>query len=196
MKSLVAITAQVTAWATLAVGAAHADNYKIDTVHSQVFFSVSHLGFSFSTGRFHVAEGAINFDGKDWTQASVQTTIKLDSLDLGDATWKEHVNGERFLSAAKFPTMTFKSTSVEKVSDTQLKVTGDLTLHGVTKPVVLDTRVNKVAQHPMLRQPAAGFSATTRIKRSDFGMGAMVPNIGDDIDIRIEIESSVPAPGK
>jgi polyisoprenoid-binding protein YceI len=112
---------------------------------------------------------------------------------MGDATWKEHLSGARFFEADKYPTMTFKSTKVDVVSAGQLKVTGDLTLHGVTKSVVLDAKVNKTGPHPMLRRPAAGFSATTRIKRSDFGMTQMIPMIGDEIDIRIEAEGTVPA---
>jgi polyisoprenoid-binding protein YceI len=178
----------------LCVGAVHAaDTYKFDPVHTQVTFFVSHMGFSNSSGRFHLSDSALQFDEKDWSRASVQTTIQLSSLDMGDATWKEHLLGARFLEADKYPTMTFKSTKVEATGAGQLKVTGDLTLHGVTKSVVLDTKVNKTGAHPMSKRPAAGFSATTRIKRSDFGMTQMLPMIGDEIDIRIEAEGSVPA---
>jgi polyisoprenoid-binding protein YceI len=173
--------------------ASAADTYKFDAVHSQITFFVSHLGFSNSSGRFRMSDSALQFDEKDWSKASVQVTIPMSSLDMGDATWKEHLSGARFFEVDKYPTMTFKSTKVDVVSPGQLKVTGDLTLHGVTKSVVLDTKVNKVGEHPMLRRPAVGFSATTRIKRSDFGMTQMLPMIGDDIDIRIEAEGSVPA---
>lgn len=186
--------ARLFAFAFLFSGVAHAaDTYKFDPVHTQIVFYANHLGFSNSSGRFHVADGSFQFDEKDWSKAQVNATININSLDMGDATWKEHLLGERFLDAAKFPTMTFKSSKVESAGDHQLKVHGDLTLHGVTKPVTLDTRVNKVGQHPMLRRAAAGFTATTRIKRSDFGMTNMLPMIGDEIDIRIEVEGSVPA---
>jgi polyisoprenoid-binding protein YceI len=190
MKSLF----KVAVFALLWNGAAQAaDTYKFDPVHTQVVFYANHMGFSNSSGRFHVADGSFQFDEKDWPKAQVNATININSLDMGDATWKEHLLGERFLDGAKHPTMTFKSTKVESLGNNQLKVHGDLTLHGVTKPVTLDTRVNKVAPHPMLKRPAAGFTATTRIKRSDFGMTNMIPMVGDEIDIRIEVEGSVPA---
>lgn len=182
----------LTALAALTAGAAYADTYKLDPVHTQVFFTVNHLGFSNSTGAFHIASGAVNFDGKDWSKASVQTSINTSTLDLGDATWKEHVSGERYLDVAKFPTIEFKSTKVEVVKDNELRVHGDLTLHGVTKAVVLDTRVNKTGTHPMSKQPAAGFSATTRIKRSEFGITSLLPMISDEVEIRIEVEAQVP----
>lgn len=177
---------------SLAPLAGHAESYVFDPVHTQVTFFINHFGFSNSSGRFHVAKGAVDFDGKDWTKASVQATIDVGSLDLGDATWKQHISDARFLDAAKFPTIDFKSTKVEVAGENKLRVTGNLTLHGVTKPVTLDTTVNKVAPHPFTKQPAAGFSATTRIKRSEFGVVQYVPNVADEIDIRLEIEASVP----
>jgi polyisoprenoid-binding protein YceI len=170
-----------------------ADQYKFDPVHTQVVFYVSHLGFSNSSGRLHVADGSFSFDEKDWSKSQVQATIKVNSLDMGDATWKEHLSDELFLDAAKFPTIEFKSTKVEAVGANQLRVHGDLTLRGVTKPVVLDTRVNKIGAHPMSKRPAAGFTAMTKVKRSDFGMSNLVPMVGDELDIRIEAEGSVPA---
>jgi polyisoprenoid-binding protein YceI len=190
MKSLVRFCLLALAFG----GAAHAaDTYKFDPVHTQIVFYANHLGFSNSSGRFHVADGSFQFDEKEWSKAQVNATININSLDMGDATWKEHLLGERFLDGAKYSTMTFKSTKVESLGNNQLKVHGDLTLHGVTKAVTLDTRVNKVAAHPMSKRPAAGFTATTRIKRSDFGMTNMIPMISDEIDIRIEVEGSVPA---
>lgn len=186
--------ARLIAMSVLCVGSAvAADAYKFDPVHTQIVFYVNHLGFSNSSGRFHVADGSFQLDEKDWSKASVQTTINVSSLDMGDATWKEHLLGARFFEADKYPTMTFKSTKVEATGENALKIAGDLTLHGVTKPVVLDAKVNKLGQHPMLRRAAAGFTATTKLKRSDFGMTQMLPMIGDDVEIRIEVEGSVPA---
>lgn len=186
--------ARLIAMSVLCVGSAvAADTYKFDPVHTQIVFYVNHLGFSNSSGRFHVADGSFQLDEKDWSKASVQTTINVSSLDMGDATWKEHLLGARFFEADKYPTMTFKSTKVEATGENALKIAGDLTLHGVTKPVVLDAKVNKLGQHPMLRRAAAGFTATTKLKRSDFGMTQMLPMIGDDVEIRIEVEGSVPA---
>lgn len=179
--------------ALMAGGAGAANTYQFDKVHSQVVFYVNHLGFSNSSGRFHVADGAIQLDDKDWSKSSVQVVIDVNSLDMGDATWKEHLLDARFFDAAKHPTMTFKSTKVEATGDNQMKVHGELTLRGVAKPVTLDAKVNKIDTHPMLRRPAAGFTATTKIKRSDFGMTNLLPMVGDEVDIRIEVESNVPA---
>jgi polyisoprenoid-binding protein YceI len=180
--------------ALLTVAPAYAaDVYKLDPVHTQVTFFVNHMGFSNSSGRFHLSDSALQLDEKDWSKSSVQVTIPLSTLDMGDATWKEHLSGARFFEVDKYPTMTFKSTKVESVGPNQLKVIGDLTLHGVTKSVVLDTKINKVGAHPMSRRPAAGFSATAKLKRSDFGMTQNIPMIGDEVEIRIETEGSVPA---
>jgi polyisoprenoid-binding protein YceI len=177
----------------LAVGAQAADVYKLDPVHTQVTFFINHLGFSNSSGRFHLSDSALQFNEQDWSKSSVQVTIPLNTLDMGDATWKEHLLAARFFDAEKYPTMTFKSTKVESVGKDQLKVTGDLSLHGVTKPVVLDTKINKIGPHPMSRRAAAGFSATAKIKRSDFGITQNLPMVGDEVEIRIETEGSVPA---
>ena len=180
--------------ALLATGPTYAaDIYKLDPVHTQITFFVNHMGFSNSSGRFHLSESALQLDEKDWSKSSVQVTIPLSTLDMGNATWNEHLSGARFFDVAKYPTMTFKSTKVEAVATGQLKVTGDLTLHGVTKSVVLDTKINKVGQHPMSRLPAAGFSATAKLKRSDFGITQNIPMVGDEVEIRIETEGAVPA---
>ena len=170
---------------------AWADIYVLDPVHTQVTFLVNHLGFSNSSGRFHVSRSALELDPQDWSKSSVQVTIPVDSLDMGDPTWKEHVTGARFLEADKYPTMTFKSTKVEVIDASHLKVTGNLTLHGVTKPVMLDTVVNKVGRNPLTRLPWAGFSATAQIKRSDFGMSNLLGLVGDDVTIRIEAEGGI-----
>ena len=169
---------------------AHAETYKIDPIHTQVIFFINHLGFSNSSGKFHVADGTIQFDPAAPTKGSGDVTINTSSLDMSDATWKEHLSGEHFFEVDKFPTIGFKSTKVESVGKDKLRVSGNLTIHGVTKPVVLDTTVNKVGEHPMTKKSAAGFSATTAIRRSDFGMNYYVPAISDEVQIRLEIESS------
>jgi len=97
-----------------------------------------------------------------------------------------------FLDAATYPEISFLSRKVEKTDATHGKVYGDLTVHGVTKPVVLDLTVNKVGEHPMRKTQAAGFTATVTVHRSDFGVNYLVPVVGDDVTIRIEVESYVP----
>jgi len=188
MKTLVRLLALT----LFTAGTALADVYKFDPVHTQVTFYISHAGFSNSSGRFHIAGGTLNYDGKDWSKATVQATINTSTLDMGDATWKEHVSDNRFLDVAKFPTIEFKSNKVEVVSADQLRVSGDLTIHGVTKPVVLDAHINKAGPHPFTRLQSVGFTATTRVKRSEFGIMTYLPAIADDVDIRLEIEAGVP----
>jgi polyisoprenoid-binding protein YceI len=108
----------------------------------------------------------------------------MNSIDTGVAKVDDHIKSADFFDTAKFPTATFKSTTVAAAGEGKLKVTGDLTLRGVTKPVVLDVTVNKIGEHPMAKKPAAGFNATTKVLRSDFGLGGYVPAVGDGIDRR------------
>lgn len=166
--------------------------YSIDTTHSRITFFVNHFGFSNSVGEFKVGDGAFTFDGDDWSHSKVEAHVPVQSLELGDAKWNAHILSADFLEAAKYPEITFASRKVEKVDATHGKLYGDLTIHGVTKPVVLDLTVNKIGEHPLRKTAAAGFTATTTVKRSDFGVSAYVPGVADEVIIRIEIESFVP----
>ncbi len=166
--------------------------YTIDTVHSQVRFYVNHLGFSNSTGGFKVADGStLSFDNDDWSKSSVSVKIPVKSLELGDATWNTHILDKDWLDLGKFSEISFQSNKVEKTDATHGKIYGNVTIHGVTKPVVLDLTVNKVGEHFIRKAPAAGFTATTVLKRSDFGVSAYAGAIGEDVSVRIEIESYV-----
>lgn len=168
-------------------GVAQAAEYKFDTAHTQIFFKVSHMGFSTSTGQFIDFDGSFDFDEKDFTKSSVDVTIQVDSLDLSNhEKWNEHVTGKDFFDAASYPTITFKSKSVEKTGDKTFAVTGDLTIKGKTKPAVLDVTFNKVGE--AFGKQKAGFSATTTITRTDFGVDAYAPAVGVEIPITIEVE--------
>jgi len=164
------------------------DAFTFDKTHTQIFFSVSHLGFSFSTGSFTDFDGGFSFSEQKPEQSSVQVAIDAASLSLHDAKWEEHLKSADFLNVAEHPKITFKSTKVEKTGDTAGRITGDLTLLGVTKPVTLDVIFNKAAIHPYSKQFVAGFSAKTSINRSDFGMDYGLPGIGDEVNITIEVE--------
>ena len=166
--------------------------YTIDPHHTHVDFSWNHFGFSHPVGRFDSIQGDFQFDPADPTQSSVNVTIAIDSIDTGVKALDDDLKSPAFFDAAKYPTATFKSTRVQRDGAHGLKVTGDLTLHGVTKPVVLDVVVNKVGMHPMRGTPAAGFDATATIKRSDFGIAKYVPNVSDEIAISISTETFVP----
>ncbi|RZO86348.1 MAG: polyisoprenoid-binding protein [Oceanococcus sp.] len=174
----------------VATPAQAADKYKFDTVHSQVIFFVSHLGFSMSEGEFLDFDGGFSFDQKNWGNSSVDVTIKTASISLDDKKWDDHMKNEDFFNVEKYPTMTFKSTKVESKDGKTGTITGDLTLLGVTKPVTLDVTFNKAGAHPFNpKKQLIGFSATGTLKRSEFGMKYALPAVGDEVEIRIEVEA-------
>ncbi|HEY0180920.1 MAG TPA: YceI family protein [Dokdonella sp.] len=169
---------------------AFAATYTLDPAHTQVVFSWNHFGFSNPSAQFGKLEGTLSFDQADPTKASVTVQIPLSSVNTNVPKLDEHLQAAEFFDAAKFPNATFKSTRVERgAAPDRLKVTGDLTLHGVTKPVTLDVVVNKVGEHPMRKTDAAGFDATATIKRSDFGITKYVPMVSDEIKVRITAEA-------
>jgi polyisoprenoid-binding protein YceI len=163
--------------------------YTLDPGHTMVLFSWNHFGFSNPTANLGQVEGTLVYDEKDPSKATVEATLPLAGLDSFVPKLDEHLKSADFLDAAKYPTVTFKSTKVVPAGKGKLKVTGDLTVHGVTKPVTLDVSLNKVGPHPMMKVQTVGFDATTTIKRSDFGVGAYVPNVSDEIKIRITTEA-------
>ena len=177
--------------AVAAFGAQAADKYDIDPTHTQVEFTYSHMGFSNITGRFDTVQGEFLFDPANPTQSSVNITIPVESLSTGVEKLDEHLLKADFFDAATYPTATFKSTGVTAAGDNALKVAGDLTIHGVTRPVVLDVTINKIGEHPMAKVPAAGFDATTTILRSDYGVGGYVPVVGDEVRIDITVEATL-----
>jgi len=188
MKSLTILAAALLSVA----GAASAKpaHYNLDPNHTQVAISWTHFGFSHPAARFDSVTGDFNFDAVDPTRSSIVVTIPIASLDTGVAALDKHLKGPDFFDAEQFSTAAFKSTSVERAGDNGLKVTGDLTIHGITKPAVLDVTINKVGDHPM-GGAAAGFDAKTVIRRSDFGITKYVPNVSDDIAVTISTEADL-----
>ncbi|HEX7814236.1 YceI family protein [Dyella sp.] len=172
---------------------AHADpvTYKLDPGHTMVLFTWNHFGFSNPTANLGLGDGTLVFDEKNPAKSSVEVTLPLANLDTHVSALDGHLKKPDFFDADKFPTVTFKSTKVQAEGAGKYKVTGDLTVHGVTKPVVLDAKLNKSGEHPMLKKQAIGFDATATIKRSDFGVGAYVPNVSDEIKIHITTEGTV-----
>ncbi len=177
---------------TLFAGSAHAEaqKYTFDKLHTQIFFSVNHLGFSNSTGRFLGFDGGFTFDEAAPANGAVEVTIDTNSLNMDDATWDEHLKAKDMFNTDEFKTMTFKSTKVELTGEKTAKLTGDLTLIGQTKPVTLDVTFNKCGVHPMSSAPTCGFSALGTLKRSDWGMTKGIPMVGDDVTLRIEVEAN------
>lgn len=162
--------------------------YNFDNPHTQIMFSVSHVGYTQSHGRFLKYDGFFAFDPDHPETGRTEITIDTRSLSMGDEAWDKATLGKEFLDADHYPAITFKSTGVKKTGDKTGQLNGDLTLHGVTRPVTLDVTLNKAAVMPMLEMFTAGFSAHTVIKRSDFGMTEALSMIGDDVAIDIEVE--------
>lgn len=175
--------------ATAGTAVAAPVTYKLDPGHTMVLFSWNHFGFSNPTANFGQVDGTLVYDEKDPSKATVEATLPLSGLDTFVPKLDEHLKSADFFDAAKYPTVTFKSTKVTPAGKGKLKVTGDLTVHGVTKPVTLDVTLNGVGPHPMTKVQSVGFDATAMIKRSDFGVGAYVPNVSDEIKIRITTEA-------
>ncbi len=170
--------------------------YAVDKNHANAVWMVNHLGFSNYPGRFDSIDGSLKFNTKDPTKSVLDIKIDTASIDTASAKLKEHLLGKDWFDTATYPTITFKSTKIEKLTDRTGKVTGDLTLHGVTKPVTLDVTFNGGAVNPISSAPTLGFSARGELKRSDFGMTSYVPMIGDTVSLMIESEFSQPPKDK
>lgn len=169
-----------------------AERYDIDDSHSGVIFGWNHFGFSNPTARFDKIEGSVLLDKADLTRSSISVTLPVEGLDTRVAKLDEALKSPDFLDATRYPTITFKSTKVEKTGENSLKITGDLTVHGVTKPVTLDTKVNKIGIFEIpgvIKAQTVGFDATTVIKRSDFGVTRYVPAVSDEIPVRITLDA-------
>lgn len=167
---------------------AQIEQYTFDKAHTQILFFVDHLGFSKSHGEFLDFDGGFTFDRGEPAKSKVDVTIKTASLDMNDAKWDEHMKGADFFNVEKFPAMTFKSTGIEVTGENTANITGDLTILETTKPVVLAVTHNKSGKHAFGEKFMAGFSATANIKRSEFGMTYGLPMVGDDVEIRIQVE--------
>ena len=177
----------------LAVASAslHATTYTLEPNHTQGVVRWDHLGFSNPTAQFSHVEGTLEFDPANVAASSVRVTIPIANLGTGVSDLDDDFHAKEFFDIANFPTAAFKSTKVEKGAMAgQLKVSGDLTLRGVTKPVVLDATLNKIGINPRNHLPSIGFAATTSLKRSDFGLGRFVPQVGDAIEIQITAEGA------
>ena len=174
--------------ALAAAPAAHATDYVIDTVHTQVYACASHLDFSTPCARFRVKSGFFHFDDAHWNDAKLDVVIDTASADLGDAKWNDTVRSWQFLDAGKYPDARFVSKSVEQTGPKSAIVRGELALRGKTHPLDLHVTFHRAGPDPYDFRYTAGFSATATLKRSDFGMTKYLPDIGDTVLIRIEAE--------
>jgi polyisoprenoid-binding protein YceI len=164
----------------------YATHYILEPQHSEGVLRWSHLGFSNPTAQFTLVDGSIDFDQADPARSSVTATIKLANLSSGVPDLDDNLHSVDFFDTNRYPTATFKSTMVERGSaPDKLKVTGNLTVHGITRPVVLDVTINKVGTNIRSNLPSVGFEATATLKRSDFGLGLYVPQVSDEVSIHI-----------
>ncbi|MFP5374675.1 MAG: YceI family protein [Gammaproteobacteria bacterium] len=167
--------------------------FVLDPDHTNVVASWNHLGFSNPVAHFGEVDGTLVYDDADVGASSVTVTLPLTGMDGHVDAFNEHLRSADLFDADQYPQITFRSTRVEATGPDRLKVTGDLTIKGITREVVLDTRLNGRGEHPMAKREAIGFDATTTVKRSEFGLGYALPAVGDTVQLRITTEALVPA---
>lgn len=163
--------------------------YTLDPSHSQIVFSYNHLGFSTTTGMFSGFEGKIMFDQEDPAASSVEVSFPVTTMLTGWKPREDHFMSADLFNAAENELVTFKSTGIEVTGEKTAKITGDLTMHGITKAVVLDAMMTQIGEHPMAKKPWVGFDATTSVLRSDYGLGMAAPFVSDEVAISISIEA-------
>lgn len=171
------------------------ETYEIDANHSAVVFHWNHFGFSNPMARLEKIEGQVMLDQFDLGRSRVSVRLPLDGLRSGNAKLDERLKSADFLDAAKYPALTFESTRVDHIGESTLKITGNLTVHGVTRPVTLNAKINKIGlfEVPGYKALAAGFDAETVLKRSDFGVSKFAPKVGDEIAVHITLHAEQPA---
>ncbi len=162
--------------------------YELEETHGYITVSYSHLGFSSPQVGFNKFSVDLTADAEKPENSQVRVVVDAASVDSRVAEFDEHLNGEDYFATEQYPEITFVSTRIKETGDDTFDVYGNLTIKGVTKAAPLSTKINKAANHPMLKVPAIGISATTRVKRSEFGLGKGVPFVSDFVDIIIEVE--------
>jgi polyisoprenoid-binding protein YceI len=187
MKNLLLSTVLGLGFATAAV--ADTTEYKLDASHSQIVFTYNHLGYSTTTGVYSGFDGTIMFDDADASASSVDVSFPTDGLYTGWAERTAHFLGDDFFGAEANPTISFTSTGIEVTGEATGLITGDLTINGITKSIVLDATMTQMGDHPMAKTPWAGFEATTTVLRSEFDMGMFAPYVSDEVEVAISIEA-------
>lgn len=167
-----------------------AETYALDTNHTNIVWSINHFGFSNPSGKFTKVEGQLVLDEANPANSKVSMTLSPANILTGIDKLDEHLKSKDFFDVEQFPNATFVSTKVALTGKDTAKVTGTLTLHGISKPVTLDVKLNKIGVN-MFNKKTAGFSAFTTIKRSDFGINTYLPALVDDVKISIESEANI-----
>lgn len=174
-----------------ALPAKAADTYAFDVEGKHIYagFEISHLGFSIMHGRFDTFDGSIEYDAANPSASKVKVVIDAGSINTNHAKRDGHLKSPDFFNVGEFPEITFVSTSVVSGEEGMAKVTGDLTMLGVTKSITLDAKLIKAGAHPFNKKPIAAWSARGTIKRSDFGMKYGLPAIGDEVKLLLDVEA-------
>ncbi len=175
---------------------AQVQSWKIDPNHTAAQFSVRHMGISTVRGAFTKVSGSVEYDPANPAKTTVEATIETASVDTRVEMRDNDLRSPNYFDAAKYPTITFKSKSVEAAGEGKLKIVGDLAIHGTTKEVTLDVDGPSAPTTDPRGNAHVGASATTKIKRTDFGVGSSNPMVGEDITITIDVELVRPAAAK
>lgn len=165
-----------------------ADTFTLDPSHSYVEWHINHFGFSNPSGKWFV-QGSLILDAIKPQNAKLNVTIPVADIVTGIPKLDEHLKSNEFFNTSQFPTATFVSDKVDVTGKNTAKVHGILTVHGVSKPIVLNVKLNKMGMSPITNKMTMGFTATTQLKRSDFAISAYLPNLSDEIKINIEAEA-------
>jgi len=178
----------VTGWLLVAAApAVGEENYRVDPLHTTSTFAVSHLGLSMQRGSFGKTTGTVILDRAART-GSIDVAIDASLVTSGSSSRETLLRGEDYFNVAQFPMITFKSTRLKFEGDSLVAAEGDLTIRGVTRPVVLTVSDFKCAIHPSTKKPACGAEVTTVVRRSEFGMTKNQPSTGDEVRISIAVE--------
>jgi len=188
LRTLTLVTL-ATVLATFGGVARAAETYTVDPVHSSISFMIQHAGLSKIHGRFNDFSGKFTIDSQDPSKSSFAITIPIDSIDTNNVKRDEHLRAPDYFNSKQFPTLTFQSTKVKAVEG-GFEVTGDLTMHGVTKPLTIKLKGgDKVVEFPK-GKPRVGVDSTFSVKRSDFGVSTEPSGLGDEISIIIGVEAA------
>lgn len=174
---------------TFSFSANATETYTLDPNHSYVLWHINHFGFSNPSGKWMV-NGTLTLDEKNPKDSKIDVTINVGDVITGIPKLDEHLKSDEFFSIAKFPVATFVSDKVTVTGKNTALVHGILTVHGVSKPITLNVTLNKLGVSPITNKKTAGFTARTELKRSDFGINAYLPGLGDEVKIDIEAEAS------
>ncbi len=199
IAGLCAIALFTTMNANAKVENANVEKFILDPLHTNIVWSANHVGFSNPNGKFAKSSGVMFLDEANPENSSVEVEIDMSGIITGFEDFDKHLKGADFFNSEKFKTAKFTSTKVElvakettkEITKDTAKIHGNLTLLGVTKPIILEAKLNKIGKHPFTFKKTAGFSAKTTIKRSDFNIKYGIPLVSDEVNIAIEVEGSV-----